>query len=318
MEGVFMTTQEVSVGVDVTIGLRVPWETFYAGSAGLREVVRRAEDSGIDRLTMGDHVSFHDGTGFDGLLQMAALAALTERVEIETAVYLLPLRHPVPVARQVAQVAGLAPGRFVFGIGIGGDDPHEFEVCGVAPRNRGRRTDESLQIVNRLLAGETVDFRGEFFALDAARIQPTPDVPVPVVVGGRGEPAWRRAGRYGNGWLGLFVTPEKFASGCEAVDVAAGEAGRPAEITHRGMHIWCGVDDDPGRLATAMESLYRVPYAKFERYAPAGGPEAIAAFAQRYVDLGARHLNFSPVGASEAAVVECVAEVRRLLLAHNL
>ena len=123
----------------------------------------------IDHLCMGDHVSFHGGQGFDGLLQAAALASLTSTMTVETAVYLLGLRHPVPVARQVATVAQLAPGRFVFGVGLGGEDRHELEICGVDPTTRGRRLDECLAIVRALLAGETVDFSGRIFQIEQAR-----------------------------------------------------------------------------------------------------------------------------------------------------
>ena len=116
---------------------------FEQDARALRAAVARAESSGIDHLVVGDHVSFHRGRGYDGLLHAAALASLTETLTIETGVYLLGLRHPVPVARQVTSVAQLAPGRFVFGVGLGGEDRHELEVCGVDPTTRGRRLDES-------------------------------------------------------------------------------------------------------------------------------------------------------------------------------
>jgi alkanesulfonate monooxygenase SsuD/methylene tetrahydromethanopterin reductase-like flavin-dependent oxidoreductase (luciferase family) len=300
-------------GPVVTVGMRVPYATFYAGAAALRAVVKSAEDAGIDRLTMGDHVSFRDGTGFDGLLQMAALAAVSDRVQIETAVYLLPLRHPVPVARQVTQVAGLAPGRFVFGIGVGGDDPHEFETCGVPPSARGRRTDESLHILTRLLAGETVDHDGEFFTMRAAKIRPVPPVPVPVVVGGRALPAWRRTARFGHGWLALFVSPDRFREGVAAIGQLAVEYQRADQLTAHGVHIWCGVGSDQDRLAAAMEGLYGITFSRFERYAPYGSPRQVADFAARYVAAGARHINFAPVAASDAESVDFIAEVARLL-----
>jgi alkanesulfonate monooxygenase SsuD/methylene tetrahydromethanopterin reductase-like flavin-dependent oxidoreductase (luciferase family) len=293
--------------------MRVPYATFYSGAPAVREIVQAAEEAGIDRLTMGDHVSFRDGTGFDGLLQMAALAMASERIQIETAVYLLPLRHPVPVARQVTQVAGLAPGRFVFGIGVGGDDPREFEMCGVPPASRGRRTDESLHIITQLLAGATVDHDGEFFQLRGATIRPVPPVPVPIVVGGRALPAWRRTARFGNGWLGLFVSPDRFGEGVAAIRQLAAEHERTDQMSAHGMHIWCGVGPDREALATAMENLYGVPYPKFARYAPYGSAEEIAEFAAGYLAAGARHINFAPVAASDREAVACIGEVARLL-----
>ena len=96
--------------VAITVGLRVPHE-LPGGAAGLRDFAARVEATGIDRLFVGDHVTFRGGAGFDGLVNAAALAVATRRVTVQTAVYLLPLRHPVPVARQVASLAALAPGR---------------------------------------------------------------------------------------------------------------------------------------------------------------------------------------------------------------
>src|SRR3954449_4077940 len=109
----------------VRIGLRPPHAVFRAAPGALRALVERAESGGLDRLTVGDHVSFHRGTGNDGLVEATALAALSRRITVATAVFQLPLRHPVPVARQVATLAGLAPGRFEFGVGVGGEDRAE-------------------------------------------------------------------------------------------------------------------------------------------------------------------------------------------------
>jgi alkanesulfonate monooxygenase SsuD/methylene tetrahydromethanopterin reductase-like flavin-dependent oxidoreductase (luciferase family) len=119
--------------------------------------------------------------------------------------YLLPLRHPVTVARQLASIAELAPGRLTFGVGIGGEDRHEIEVCGVDPRTRGRRMDECLEILRAFAAGQPVTFTGEFFSFQDALIVPAPSPAIPLVVGGRPDAAVRRAMRLGDGWLGIWV-----------------------------------------------------------------------------------------------------------------
>src|SRR5271167_5090113 len=195
---------------DITVGLRVPHE-LPGGAAGLRDFVARVEATGIDRLFTGDHVTFTDGRGFDGLLNATAVAMASRRLTVQTAVYLLPLRHPVPVARQVASLAALAPGRLVFGVGLGGEDPAELRACGVDPATRGRRMDEALAVLRPLLAGAEVTLDGDFFRLDQVRIAPAPEPPVPIVVGGRSDAALRRVARHGDGWLGLWVSPERYA-----------------------------------------------------------------------------------------------------------
>jgi luciferase-like monooxygenase len=90
---------------------------------------------------------------------------------VQTAVYLLPLRHPVPVARQVASLVALAPGRVNVGGGIGGEDPAEFRACGIDPATRGHRMDEALTVLRPLLAGAEVSMSGDFFRLDRVRIR---------------------------------------------------------------------------------------------------------------------------------------------------
>jgi Luciferase-like monooxygenase len=89
-------------------------------------------EGGSDHVCCSDHVSFA-GTGFDGLVQATALAMLHATLPVYCGVYLLPLRHPVPVARQLADIARLAPGRLIFGTGIGGEERHEITICGVNP-----------------------------------------------------------------------------------------------------------------------------------------------------------------------------------------
>jgi alkanesulfonate monooxygenase SsuD/methylene tetrahydromethanopterin reductase-like flavin-dependent oxidoreductase (luciferase family) len=101
----------------------------------------RVADAGIDHLCVGDHVSFFVGAGSDGLISATALLAQQTALPVYVALYLLPLRHPVPVARQLATIAQLAPGRLTLGVGVGGEDRHEIEVCGVDPSTRGLRMD---------------------------------------------------------------------------------------------------------------------------------------------------------------------------------
>jgi alkanesulfonate monooxygenase SsuD/methylene tetrahydromethanopterin reductase-like flavin-dependent oxidoreductase (luciferase family) len=297
----------------VTVGMRVPYGLFQQEPGPLRLCVQRAEMAEVDRLTVGDHVTFRGGIGFDGLLQTAVLGALTTRMVVQTAIYLLALRHPVPAARQMATVANIAPGRFVLGVGVGGEDPDEFRACGVDPSTRGQRLDESLSIVRRLLRGEVVTHRGRHFELDNVQIAPTPSSTVRIVVGGRSDAALRRTALKGDGWLGLFVSPHRFAESTRTVEEIAFSERRTHEEWQHGLHVWCSFDSLPDRLAAAMEELYGIPFDRFARYAPWGPPADIAAFVRPYVDAGARHINLAPVSAAYEEAVDGVAEVRRIL-----
>src|ERR1700693_1293313 len=174
-------------------GMSPPPGLLSRGPDTAREYLARVGEAGVDYVGCGAHVSFF-GLGFDGLIQATALAMLHPALPVHLGVYLLPLRHPVLVARQLADFAQLAPGRLVLGGGVGGEDRHEISVCGVDPATRGRRMNECLAVVRQLLDGGPVSFHGAFFDLDEVVIAPAPAVPVPVIVGGRSDEAVRRAG----------------------------------------------------------------------------------------------------------------------------
>ena len=131
----------------VRIGIFPPVAQLNSGPEQLQATLALAADVGVDHLCVGDHVSFFVGAGSDGLITAASMLAAQAELPVYVGLYLLPLRHPVPVARQLATIAQLAPGRLTLGVGIGGEDPHELEICGVDPRTRGRRMDECLQIL---------------------------------------------------------------------------------------------------------------------------------------------------------------------------
>ena len=301
---------EIRVGV-------VPPSRF--GTAPLEQ--RRSEmqmiaDAGIDHVFFADHVSFHTGAGMDGLIQAAALSQLHPDVGVYAGVYLLALRHPVPVARQLSTIAEFAPGRLTFGVGVGGEDRHEMEVCGIDPSTRGRRTDECLQILRGLSTGEPFDFHGEFYDLDAAQIVPAADPPIPITIGGRAEAALERTARYGDGWIAAWSSPERVAAGVARIAERAAELGRRVDFDH-GLQLWCAVGDtaDGARphVATRMEAFYRLPFERFERHVPYGPPAAIADFLRPFVDAGLRHFNVTTCAATVEESIAGAGEVKRLL-----
>ena len=302
----------------VRVGIRPPIAGFEHGTAPLRAFVEQVEAAGLDHLCVGDHVSFRDGYGYDGLVQATALAVLSS-LPVHTSVYLLVLRHPVAVARQVSSLAQLAPGRFVFGVGLGGDDRRELEACGVDPRTRGRRMNDCLAVVRRLLSGETVDLDGDVLSVHGVRVTPTPTVAVPIVVGGRSDAALRRAARLGDGWLGVFVSAERWAASRARVETTAFDLGRNQVAWEHGLSVWVGFGDTRAdaapRLAASMEALYHRPFTDFAAYAPHGAPDDIADALGAYVDAGCRTFNLIPVATDDQAAIEGCARVRTALLA---
>jgi alkanesulfonate monooxygenase SsuD/methylene tetrahydromethanopterin reductase-like flavin-dependent oxidoreductase (luciferase family) len=271
---------------------------------------------GLDHVFIADHVSFHIGTGMDGLINAATLTALNPALTVVVGVYLLALRHPIPVARQLATLAESAPGQLILGVGVGGEDRNEIAMCGVDPRSRGRRTDESLAVLEQLLRGEPVDHQGEFFQFERAWIQPAPQPPIPILIGGRADAALERTARYGDGWLGIWCSPERYRAALADVAERAAALGRPAPQLN-GIQMWIGIDEDRGharaRLAKGMQAFYRIPFERFEKYSPYGTVTEVADALARYRDAGCRLFNLMPIAASTEAGIDAIAEIKRRL-----
>jgi alkanesulfonate monooxygenase SsuD/methylene tetrahydromethanopterin reductase-like flavin-dependent oxidoreductase (luciferase family) len=223
----------------------------------------------------------------------------------------------VPVARQLASISELAPGRLTLGVGIGGEDRHEIEICGLDPGTRGRRMDECLKILRALSSGEPASFDGEFFSLRDALILPAPSPRIPLVVGGRSDAAVRRAGRLGDGWLGIWVSPRRFATVVGQISQEAANAGRDPNGFEHALNVWCGFGGsrEAAReaLAAGMTSFYKMPFEPFERYSPHGTPEEVADFLRHYVEAGCSAFNVIPCASDYQTAIAAVGELRRLL-----
>ena len=274
------------------------------------------EWAGLDHVLVGDHVSHLGGRGADGLIQAASLLTACD-LPVHVGVYLLPLRHPVLVARQISDLAMLAPGRLVLGVGVGGEDRHEYEVCGVDPATRGQRCDQALTVLRELLTGQPVDRVGGFFPLEQATVLPPPAQAVPILVGGRSDAAVLRTARLGDGWSGVWVSPRRWAQVLAQVDEEAGRAGRSDVQWQHEMQMSVGFGDTPEKaraaLAQDMLTAYRMPFESFERYSPYGSVADVAAFLASYVEAGCTSFSLLPVGVPDGEAALRVAEVRKLL-----
>lgn len=296
------------------VGMSTPWDLWRLAHDEQRRRLADIADAGIDHVFTADHVSFHEGSGIDGLIHLAAISGLEPRLGLQVGVYLLALRHPMIAARQIASLAEAAPGRLAVGVGVGGEDRHEIEVCEIDPATRGRRTDVALGLVRSLLDGDTVDGDGEFFSFDGGMIRPRPDPPVPFLVGGRSDAAVRRAGRLGDGWLAAWCSPARFAT----ATAMAEEIGADREVGwQHGLQVWVGLDSTREAARThvgeAMQGFYRTDFERFERYTPYGTAEQVAEFLAPYAEAGATILNLTPCGPDRATEVEMLAEITRLL-----
>lgn len=279
----------------IKFGLATPTNLWRLSITEKQAMLQDIYAHGFDHLFMADHVSFRNGSGTDGFVEVAGLSQLHDQLGVMISIYLLPLRHPLPVARQLVTMAKLAPGRMIFGVGVGGDDRHEIEVCGVDPRTRGKRTNESLTILRQLLAGEKVDFSGDHFSIKQAEIRPQPESPIPIIVGGRSDAALQRAAEFGDGWIGVWCSTTRYAQALQLVQAKADECGRGDTQWLHGYQPWVGLASttDAARDAVKkqMEQFYKVPFDKFERYTPYGTPTEVAEQLAAYAQAGCRLFN---------------------------
>lgn len=279
---------------------------------------RAAEAAGIDGVFAGDHLSFH-GLGNDGLMNLAPIAAVTERLLLRTSVYVLPLRHPLVVALECAMLDQLSNGRFTLGVGVGGEDAKEFAAAGVDLKTRGRRTNEALRVMRALWTRDRVTIRGTYFSLEDVSLEPKPlrDTGVPVFVGGRSDAALRRAARYGDGWTAIWVSVRRFKEAAEQIAEKCAARGRSMDDFELGLQVWVGVHPEPdvarALVGARMEAFYNQPFESFERYVPSGPPELIAEQLAPYIEAGCRHLHLTPGDGSPAEVLESALAVHYAL-----
>ena len=147
---------------------------------------------------------------------------------------------------------------------------------------------------------------------------PTPAVPVPIVVGGRSDAAIRRAGRLGDGWFGIWVSPDRYRRSLESMQEAADEVGRSPQRWVNALNVWCGVGDDVGEarrhVGEAMQQFYGIPYERFERWSPAGTASEVADFLVPYVDAGCTLFNLIINGRRAEHEIEAASLIRDRIL----
>lgn len=267
--------------------------------------VQAVEGCGFDSLWVGDHLSM-PLPFLDPFQLLAQAAVASRRLLLGTSVYLLPLRHPGPVAKQVKTLDHLSEGRFIFGVGIGGEFPKEYEVAGVPIRERGARLGESIEVLRRLWTGEPASYEGRFFNFSDVLMRPPPRQPggPPVWFGGRQEAAFRRMGRLADGYVSYVVTPDMYRSALASIGDAAERAGRTLDSFGTGHLLFARVDDNyETALDVATASLskrYAMDFRRAaERYAALGSAADVAARINEFHDAGVRHIIVDLVGPYE-------------------
>ena len=200
----------------------------------LADIIDHLENSGVDSLWFSELVY---SPAVDPVVGMAYALARTARLKVGTSVAVLPGRHPVLVAKQLASLAAVAPKRVLPVFGLRSAIPAEREVFVVPEGERAAVFDESLRVLRSVLADDSASYSGRFFTVSGAAITPRPVPPLDIWVGGSAPAAFRRIGTLADGWLGSFLTPAEARAGREAIERAAAEAGRCIEPDHFGISL---------------------------------------------------------------------------------
>ncbi|HEY7144294.1 MAG TPA: TIGR03854 family LLM class F420-dependent oxidoreductase [Streptosporangiaceae bacterium] len=219
------------------------------GFAEFAAAVDQLEAAGVDSLWLPEMVF---GPLAEPFIGMTYALARTRRLKAGTSVAVLPGRHPVLVAKQLATLAGLAPGRVLPVFGLKPARAAELPVFPVPAGRRAAVFDESIELLRLLLTKESVTFSGEFFSVQDASVGPLPARPLDIWLGGSAPAGLRRAGRLADGWLGSFLTPAEAGAARGAIQAAAEQAGREIEPDHYGISLAVGPDGIPAELAEAV------------------------------------------------------------------
>ncbi len=225
-------------------GVVFPQTEIGSDPGPVKEFAQAAERLGYDSLMIYDHVVGGDPAtrpGWDGFYQlqhlfhepfvlMGYLAGATERIQFVTGIIILPQRQTALVAKQAAEVDVLSGGRLVLGIGVGWNDI-EFEALGENFKDRGRRSEEQMEVLRTLWTSESVDFTGKWHRIDNAGLNPLPvQRPIPMWIGGDIDVVLKRIGRLGDGWIPLGL-PDQSKGAVEKLRSYTRDAGRdPADI----------------------------------------------------------------------------------------
>ena len=278
--------------------------TTVLGAAEIVAEARWLEDLDFEYIAAGEHFMRGSPPGpTQAVLPLLGVAAgATEKIRILSSILLAPFYHPLVLAKQATTLDIASGGRLTLGVGVGGEFPVEFEAAGLDVKQRGRRTNECLDVLRQLWTGESVNYQGRHFQLQDASINPGPTQQPhpPVWVAGRRDAAMRRAVRYGDGWLPYFYSPDRYRDSVAKITRFAADEGRELEGFQWAFFPYIAIYPTVAEAAEAAAEalggryLYGGDFINVvKNYCLLGTPEQCVERLQEYIDAGARHIIFS-------------------------
>jgi len=237
------------------LGIHLPQIGRKAGPEGMRRAAVQAEELGYADVWTSEHIITPQGAPYppsplfyDPVLSLTWAAAYTKRVRLGTSVLVLPMRHPLPLAKELATLQNLSAGRLILGAGVGWLEA-EFAALGVPFHERGRRMDEGIAMMKAVWSDDPVSFDAKFIpaVIDTMRMMPKPEKPIPIWIGGSSEPALRRALGL-DGWHGSRTSPEEAGPIVKRLRAARPDPGFAISLRA----AWDGKDD--GALKARLDA----------------------------------------------------------------
>src|SRR5215469_12474539 len=257
----------MKVRIGISLGAGEPGE--FAAAVDLLEAAR------VDSLWLPENVY---GAAVEPFTGIAFALARTSRLKAGSGISVLPGRHPVLVAKQLASLAGLAPGRVLPVFGLQPAIAAERALFPVPPGQRAAVFDEALTLLRLMLTTDEVTFHGSYFTVDGASVGQLPDKPLDIWLGGSAPGGLRRVGRLADGWLGSLLTPAEAGAAVATINAAADEAGRHVDADHFGISLAIAFGGIPAALADSIRRRRSASPASSARSArPDADPAALVA-----------------------------------------
>ena len=286
----------------VRIGIAVgQWPIKHADPEAILDLVDYFEALEVDSLWASDRL-VSSGLILEPITLLSFIAGRLRKMKLGTSTLVLPTRHPVVLAKELATLDFLSKGRLFPAFGLGGEESKDLQAVGVSKKERAGRADEMIVLMRRLWAEERVTFRGRYFSVEEAAIAPRPwqKSGLPIWIGGRSEAALRRTGRLGDGWLVSSVSPAEVESGINAIRSYAAGAGRQVPEDHYGVLIPFYFAANSARaFELAGHSVRPRADKAIHEFAAFGTPDDVRSKVQGYIAAGATKFVMRPCGPFE-------------------
>ena len=289
----------MKVRIGVALG---QWPTRDLKPGAVRALIDSWEALNVDSIWVSDRL-LSTAPILEPITFLSYIAGRLRKMKLGTSALVLPARHPVVVAKELATLDFLSEGRLFPAIGLGSDESKDLQAVGISKKERGARADEMMLLLRRLWSEDSVTFKGHFFSVADASIAPRPwqKGGPPLWVGGRSKAAHRRTGRLGDGWLVSSAAPAEVAAGIASIQTHARAANRHVPEDHYGVLIPFYIAGSAERAAAiAAPSVRRREDLPLADYTAFGSAAEVREKINSYIGAGATKFVMRPCGPVES------------------